>query len=269
MEKWKQILTESEIPCFGVCSYAAIPKLIPCRAQNRLPAGSQSVIMCGFPYYTGEYPGRNVSRYAISDDYHNIAGQILKEICSQLKDCYPQHVFVYFTDASPIPEVQAARLAGLGIVGINGQLITKEFGSYLFLGEIVTTMALPVTKAESGGCLGCMQCVNSCPGNALSREGFIKEQCFSYITQKKGKLTVGEELGIKKGGLVWGCDICTDCCPMNRNIANTPIQRFYQNLVPTVKKEQLEQLVQQKAYGYKGPAILLRNINLLEDEEKQ
>ena len=264
----KEIVTQKGIHQFGVASFAQCLPLLPCRAASRIPAGAQSVIVCLLPYYIGEYPDRNVSRYALADDYHTIGRQILEEIAAQLQEAYPQGNFACFVDSSPIREVHAGYLAGLGVIGWNGQLINSQYGSYAFIGEIVTDVYFPPSQPQKGSCLECGACIRACPGQALGRDGQLDlSRCRSQITQKKGELAPWEEEAIRQGGMVWGCDRCTDVCPMNRGAKPSDIPAFYENVTAVVDRENLSMLLKTKAFGYRGRKVLERNLNILEGKE--
>lgn len=261
--KIKDIMERHGISCFGIASYLDMPPLLECRAKLRIPQKAKSVIVCLFPYNVGEFEGRNISRYAMLMDYHLIAGGILEKIKQDLILDFPNEQFEWFTDNSPIREVNAAWLAGLGVIGKNGLLINERFGSYVFIGEIVTTMELTPSQPNQKECLGCMACLQACPNGALSSHGVNLEVCRSHITQKKGELTPFEIEEIKKGGLVWGCDICNDVCPMNKGVERSNIKEFYSAVVPHVAESDVEKGIKTRAYGYRGKKTILRNINIL------
>lgn len=248
---------------WGVCAFSQVP-LLPVRSRGRLPEDAKSVIVLLFGYYTEEYPKRNLSRYAIADDYHTVLLPKLQALADGLAESFPER-FVPFVDASPIGEVEAARLAGLGDVGKNGQLLNERYGSYCFIGEIVTTMELDQRGPASGGlCTGCGACVAACPSGALTEDGFQKERCRSHITQKKGALSPWEQKEIAAGRMAWGCDCCVDACPVNRRAGKSLVPEFYQNRVPIVTPENAAALCLTKAYGWRGQSVLLRNLSFLE-----
>lgn len=249
----------------GVCPLDRLSRLLPGRRQGLLPARG-SVITLLLPYYTGDWPGRNVALYAIPDDYHSLAGGILNSVVAALSAEYPRASFTPFVDSSPIPEVEAAVRCGLGWRGKNGQLINKRYGSMTFIGEIVTDLETEQTEIPmvQDGCGNCRQCLDACPTGALGGGGMNSEHCRSAITQKKGELTIWEREQINKGGLAWGCDICTVACPHNSGLAHTDIAAMGENLTPTLTASRLEELVTSKSYGWRGRAVLLRNLAILE-----
>ena len=120
-------------------------RLIDCRAKARLPEGARTVISVLFPYYLGEefYKAANVSRYAVSEDYHIVTAELLNAAADRLRERFPDNVFEVFIDNSPLPEVRCAVNAGLGCLGKNSLFINETYGSWVFLGEIVTDRHFP------------------------------------------------------------------------------------------------------------------------------
>lgn len=251
------------VTALGACVLPEREKLIHCRALGRIPAGGSAVVML-LPYHTGEHPGRNVARYAVCDDYHTVAGEILEDVCAALREEFPGARFLPFADSSPVPEVEAACRAGLGRRGRNGQLIAPVWGSRVFVCEVVTDLELVPTGPLAGSvCGNCRRCLEACPTGALTAEGLDRSRCRSFITQKKGALEPWEEEQVAAGGMAWGCDICTDVCPWNREPPMTPILRLRENLTPVVTAEELEALMARKSYGWRGRQVLERNLKLV------
>lgn len=262
-----KILSGKEAFPFGICSFEQILPCLECRAKQRIPQDAASVLVCLFPYYTGEHKERNISRYAMVTDYHMIAGEYLKRFCKALQEVFPQNQFEPFTDNSPIREVSAAFHAGLGRRGKNGLILHPKYGSYVFIGEVVTDLVLqPDQPLNPGECIGCRKCQNVCPQGALQSDGSVcLERCRSHITQKKGELTDWEIGQIQDGGLIWGCDICNDVCPMNQEAkVLTPVPEFLESAVAVLDAQIAERLLKTRAYNYRGKKTILRNIQLLE-----
>ncbi len=262
-----KILSGKEAFPFGICSFEQILPCLECRAKQRIPQDAASVLVCLFPYYTGEHKERNISRYAMVTDYHMIAGEYLNRFCKALQEVFPQNQFEPFTDNSPIREVSAAFHAGLGRRGKNGLILHPKYGSYVFIGEVVTDLVLqPDQPLNPGECIGCRKCQNVCPQGALQSDGSVcLERCRSHITQKKGELTDWEIGQIQDGGLIWGCDICNDVCPMNQEAkVLTPVPEFLESTVAVLDAQIAERLLKTRAYNYRGKKTILRNIQLLE-----
>ena len=171
---------------------------------------------------------------------------------------FPHNTFSCFTDNSPIPEVYAAAAAGLGVIGKNGLLISKKYGSFVFIGEIVTDLKFDTDDINPQSCLNCGKCEATCP------VGLDKEKCLSKITQKRQELSASEANLIKLVGCVWGCDICANVCPKNADCALTQISEFiggYRH------RYILGEDMQSRAYAWRGEGVITRNAKLLESKK--
>lgn len=265
-QRLEQLLAAYGFSSWGVCRWEAVrDHLLPCRAACRLPPDARRVLMVVFPYRFPEQPGqrRNLSRYACVEDYHTVGGEVLEQAAGELTAAFSPYRFEPFVDNSPIPEVETAARCGLGVVGDHGLLIHPRFGSWIFLGSMVTNAPLPITEQEVGGCLHCGACVRACPGKCLPGRG--RDTCLSGVTQRKGVLRAEEEELVRQGGLAWGCDRCQEVCPLNRTAETAPHPCFtsYQ---PYMTEGDLEDLTG-KAYGWRGKAVPLRNLHILEETE--
>ena len=268
---------DSASPLWGVCRFDDIKdRIIDCRAKSRLPENTKSIFVACFPYLLEKenYKDSNVSKYAVVTDYHDVAINRLQKACDKLKQLYPQNTFAPFADNSPIPEVRAATLAGLGVRGKNSLLITKDYGSYVFLGEIVTDLEISAVDAQSATCIGCGKCITACPAKAIGQNGVDGAKCLSAITQKKGELTMQEKEKILAHGLAWGCDRCQTACPHTKKaIQNgtiySPVDFFREKCIPALTAEALEAMTDEKfntrAYSWRGRDTILRNLKLFKD----
>lgn len=254
-------------PSWGVCDFSLVQgRLIDCRARRRLPPDSKRIIVAVFPYLLDEknYTDSNISKYAVVSDYHAVITARLKKACAALSERFPQESFVTFADNSPIPEVSAALLCGEGVIGDNGLFIHKRYGTYAFLGEIVTTLELECTGSEVRGCLHCGKCRAACPTGAIGERGADPSKCLSAINQKKGELTSEEIKLIKESGCAWGCDICQNVCPLNAKAELSDIKEFTDSAVPNVKSG-CE--ISGRAYEWRGREVIERNISILNDND--
>ena len=267
-EELREILGKHGIHSFGVCDFGAITEFLPCRNRERIPEQAKSVIVCAFPYYTGEHPGANVCKYAMVPDYHVVVRGILNEAAAELEAHFGAS-FVGFTDVSALPEKECALAAGLGFPGLNGLVIHPEYGSYFVIGELVTDYLFPFDAPLGYTCLTCGACIRVCPAGAISREGIDYTRCLSEVTQKKGELTEEEEALVAKNGLMWGCDRCQDYCPHNKKVPLTYLGGFSGDVEPIVTRENLNPLCKTRAFGYKGKTLLKRNLTLIGVPEKE
>ncbi len=254
---------DSVSPLWGTCRFADIEdSLIDCRAKSRLPKNAKTVLVACFPYLLPEenYKNSNISKYAVVTDYHDVAINRLQAACAELSELFPENTFAAFADNSPIPEVRAALNAGLGIQGKNTLLITEKYGSYVFIGEIVTDLELETENRSVRSCIDCGRCFSACPSGALSSVGFDEKKCVSAITQKKGELSDKEKELMIKCGCVWGCDICQDVCPMNKNAATTVIEEFLLSPVSVLTAETNHN---GRAYAWRGKKVTDRNLSII------
>ena len=230
------------------------------------PAG---VFAAAFPYYAGDAPG-NLARYARGADYHDAVVRRLEWVCRGLEGRWPRHVFHPSADNSPVPERAAALAAGLGVLGDNGLVLLEGWGSYVFLGTILTDLAdYPwPDPAPLRRCLQCGACAAACPGKALGDGGVKVYRCLSHLTQKKGTLTGEETALLAAHPLVWGCDTCQQVCPYNRDLPLTPLPEFREDLICTLTpgdvagltRKQFQARYPGRAFTWRGPGVLERNL---------
>lgn len=255
----------------GIKEYAFYPfsevkdRFIACSGIRKIPKGAQTILMLLFPYRT-KTEEHNLSVYAISRDYHHIVGEILEKIKRGLQRDYPRHTFVSFCDHSPIREKETAARAGLGIIGDHDLLINRRYGSYCFIGEIITDLRWETQTSEIRGCLHCGACKRICPGGALDGEKIDCTRCVSAITQKKGELTVWEEDLIRKAGFVWGCDLCQEVCPLNMGTEETEIKAFLEDRTPIIRSGDYRRFTE-RAFHYRKEEVIERNIRIIEDRK--
>lgn len=250
----------------GLLPYLSSEVEIRIRSICPKPGG---VWVAAFSYYAGRAPG-NLSLYCRGGDYHQILQRRLSCVCAELRAKHPDHRFFPGVDNSPIPEQTVAVLAGLGERGRHNLLIVPPYGSYLFLGTILTDLPLETTSRETPKvCLGCGRCQNACPAGALD-SGFEVARCLSHITQKKGQLSREEAELVGKSSTIWGCDICQNVCPLNREATLSPLPEFREDLITGLSDEDLSALTNRqfaerygdRAFAWRGPAPLRRNLQL-------
>ena len=261
-ETLREILARHQIRSYGVCDYNGISEFLPCRNREWIPEDAKSVIVCAFPYYTGEYPQANVCKYAMVPDYHFVVRQLLNQAAEELSQ-YFNASFVGFTDVSAIPERECALAAGLGFPGLNGLVIHPRYGTFFVIGELVTDHLFSFDRPLQQTCLQCGKCIKACPAGAISQDGINYTRCLSEVTQRKGELTEEEQKLIQGNGLMWGCDGCQNCCPYNRDLPKTYLDGFSSDVQPVVTRENLNALCKTRAFGYKGKALLKRNLELI------
>ncbi len=264
MEKIKKILDEF-CDVYGFCSFEEVENyLIDCRAKSRIPQNAKTIITLLFPYYLGEeaYENSNVSRYATVRDYHEVLKLYLSEITEKFKENYPENQFVFFADNSPIPEVYAASKSGVGMKGRNGLLINEKYGSWVFVGEIVTDLSVDYEKVETRYCENCGLCLEACPTGVLREEKFDIEKCLSHISQKKGEIPAEYAEMMKKLNCAWGCDECQKVCPYNQNAEKTTLQEFIDSQKAYVTEDSP---IEGRAFAWRGEKVIKRNLRMMEE----
>lgn len=185
--------------------------------------GARSMILVAFPYRTeGELP-LPIALYARGRDYHEVVREQLRALAAQI----PGETRVC-VDTAPLRERYWAVRAGLGRIGRNNQLFVPGYGSYCFIGTILTTAELPEHRPFDFGpndlCGDCERCVRACPGGCIlpSGEGIDARKCISYLTiEHRGEFEAGTRLPA-----LYGCDVCQRVCPLNRDVAVSPIEAF-------------------------------------------
>jgi epoxyqueuosine reductase len=202
------------------------------RPSELLP-GAKTVIVIALNYYREQPPlppghGR-IARYAYGRDYHKVVKNKLKALDKYILELAPEATNYLAVDANPILEKSYAVRAGLGFTGKNTTLITPEYGSFVVLGELLTTLELPPTGALGGTCGTCTRCLDSCPTQALIAPGKMDaRRCISYLTIEK-RDAIDPSLSSKIGTRIFGCDICQEVCPYNKANAKPNTQPDFQN----------------------------------------
>ncbi len=196
--------------------------------------GCQSLIVVGMNYFTdhiadeSQHAGR-IARYAWGKDYHDLMKTRLNQLEDFLHEQIPEIQTKNYVDTGPIMEKAWAQEAGIGWIGKHTNLVSTEYGSWLLLGEILTTCELEADEPAIDLCESCSLCIQACPTNAIVEPYQLDaERCISYITiEHRGSLTdIEPELRKKIGNRIFGCDDCLDICPFNVNAQPTHEHHF-------------------------------------------
>lgn len=251
--------------------YYAVLAYNDCREINAGIIGREdfvprSVIIYLLPYYGGETV--NISRYAASLDYHLALREVADGLINALYKEHPEISAKGYGDHSPIDEVGAALIGGLGSIGDNGLIINDKYGSYVFIGDVITDIephllgaALP---CEVKHCHHCGACKRACPTGILKGEG---GDCLSAITQRKGELTDDEIALMREYNTAWGCDLCQSVCPYNREPKLTPVEFFHRERIAELTREVLDSMdkatFSRRAFAWRGRRTVERNLDIL------
>jgi epoxyqueuosine reductase len=160
-----------------------------------------------------------IARYARGEDYHVVMKKRLHTLCDELRGQFPDHQFRACVDTAPLMEREHAQRAGLGAVGKHTLLIDRDHGhgSWLLLGEIVTTLPLNGSASQTGEdpCGSCTRCIDACPTGAITPWSVNATKCISYLTIEH-RSAIDEQFHEAMGDWVFGCDICQEVCPHNQ-----------------------------------------------------
>ncbi len=190
--------------------------------QQVLP-GCRSMVSVGMNYYTDnradEQPGMGrIARYAWGKDYHTVMSRRLSQLEAKIAALAPGVTTRGYVDTGPIMEKAWAQQAGLGWIGKHSNLVSVECGSWLLLGEILTTLDLVPDEPGTDLCGSCTLCIQACPTGAIVEPYLVDARlCISYLTieLRGGREAIPDELAAQLGNRIFGCDDCLDVCPFN------------------------------------------------------
>ncbi|MGI8883929.1 MAG: tRNA epoxyqueuosine(34) reductase QueG [Pyrinomonadaceae bacterium] len=190
---------------------------------NLLFPEAKSIVVVALNYYTPHEHEENaekgkISRYAWGDDYHDVLKNKLRELLEWIKSEIPEADGKICVDTAPIMDKAWAARAGLGWIGKHSNLITKDYGSWVFLGEILLNLELEYeTEIVADYCGTCTMCLDACPTSAIVAPRVVdSNKCLSYATIELRAPEMPEEIAENLNGWLYGCDICQDVCPWNR-----------------------------------------------------
>lgn len=194
---------------------------------------AQSVIVVGLNYYTpheheNDPDKGKISRYAWGDDYHDVLKDKLRELLDWIRTQDETAEGKICVDTAPIMDKAWAVRAGLGWIGKHSNVITQDYGSWIFIGEILLNLPLDYdTDTVADHCGSCTMCIDACPTSAIVEPYVVDSQkCLSYATIELRSETLPNEIEDHLNGWLYGCDICQDVCPWNRFEKPTDEERF-------------------------------------------
>ena len=242
---------------------------------SKLVDDAKSVISLSYNYYPKDLQNKEapkVSKYAYGIDYHYVIKEKLIFFLSFIKDKIGDVNGRAFVDSAPILEKAWASKSGIGWVGKNSNLITKQVGSFYFLAELIIDLELDYDGIESDHCGECTACIDSCPTQAIVEPYVVDgSKCISYFTIEL-KENIPNEFKEKFEDWVFGCDICQDVCPWNK-FSKPHKEPLFQSTPELMKmsREEWNEITEEtfnkifknsavKRTGYKG---LTRNLNFI------
>lgn len=233
----------------------------------------KTIISIAFPYlHEVKYIDNGFSLYTRGGDYHIVLQSYLKKICDYIESLGGKAISL--VDSNSLPERYIAYLADVGFIGKNNMLINKKYGSFVFLGEIITNLDIISeekrnlqTLREFKECGDCEICYGECPTKVINRSGIKNTNaCMSYITQKK---EIEEKFLKLMNGRVFGCDSCQKKCPYNDLISYTNIEAFKpfefmqdekMEGLDEMSKKEFNETFKKTSCGWRGKNIILRNL---------
>jgi epoxyqueuosine reductase len=190
-----------------------------------------------------------ISRYGWGRDYHKVLSKKLKALANWLQSqgdpvgtLQGEAIQTrYYADTGPIQDKVWAERAGLGWIAKNGNLITREYGSWVFLGEIITNLSLTPDRPHTAHCGTCTRCLEACPTQAITQPYVVDaNRCIAYHTIENRVEELPEAIAPRLNNWVAGCDICQDVCPWNQRFAQptdvADFQPYPQNITPTLSE---------------------------------
>lgn len=188
---------------------------------TRLVPGARSVITLLLNYFPAEQQNGNapkIAKYAYGNDYHEVIRAKLNQFLFIVREKIGDIQGRGFVDSAPVLERSWAKRSGIGWVGKNGNLITKQNGSFFFIATLITDLELnyddPFAKDFCGSCT---RCIDACPTNAILPDKVVDgSRCISYFTIELKEMLLPQEMSDKFDNWMFGCDTCQDVCPWNR-----------------------------------------------------
>ena len=233
-----------------------------------------SVLLNYYPQYSQPDGFPRISKYAYGKDYHVVLKKKLDILLQFIQNNIAKAEGRVFVDSAPVFEKAWAQRAGLGWQGKNTCLITKEFGSWVFIGEILLDMDLAYDEPMKNYCGSCAACIDSCPTNAIVSEKTIdSNKCISYQTIEN-KTEIPEHLKGKMNNYIFGCDICQNVCPWNQKpvitgeddfLSINPILKMTVDEIKQTEEVQLKKLLKGTAMERTKTKGLRRNIKFISE----
>jgi epoxyqueuosine reductase len=225
---------------------------------------ARSIVVVALNYYTPEQHEENsntgkVSRYAWGDDYHDVLKTKLQSLLAWIRERVPEAAGKVCVDIQPVMDKAWAVRAGIGWLGKHTNVITQEFGSWVFIGELLLNLDLEAdAEFAEDHCGTCTLCIDACPTQAITEPYVVdSNRCISYATIELRTPELPASIQEELSGWLYGCDICQDVCPWNRFQAPTEEARFAprEGNVNTDLSQVLELTPENYATRFRGSAM--------------
>jgi epoxyqueuosine reductase len=195
---------------------------------------AKTVISLLFNYYTDQKQkdpeAPKISQYAYGEDYHHVIKDKLKELIAFIQEEIGEVNGRGFVDSAPVMDKAWAKKAGLGWIGKNANLITREQGSFFFIADLIIDVEIEADGPITDFCGTCTRCIDACPTDAIVQPYLVDgSKCISYLTIELKDELLPREFAGKMDNWMFGCDICQDVCPWNRFSVLHNEERFQLN----------------------------------------
>ena len=242
---------------------------------TKLVDDAKSIISLTYNYYPEDLQNKEapkVSKYAYGMDYHYVIKEKLNFFLTFIKDKIGDVHGRAFVDSAPILEKAWAAKSGIGWVGKNSNLITKQVGSFYFLAELIIDLDLDYDTIESDHCGQCTACIDSCPTEAITEPYVVDgSKCISYFTIEL-KENIPQEFKGKFDDWVFGCDVCQDVCPWNKFSkphkeplfqSSSELMKMSRDEWNEITEETFNKIFKNSAVKRTGYKRLTRNLNFI------
>ena len=259
----KELLNKNKIYEYGIIDFEKLTVI----NERLLPKEQiKSVLFILMPYKTGNIlptDGYNMGLFARITDYHLYFKRLSERLLPRFEEISGGKVFP-FADHSPIFEKEGAAKCGLGFIGKNSLLINPTYGSFVFIGCFLFTQKLQEeTRSCDLSCNDCISCIKACPNNAIDGGKVDTKLCLSAISQKKSK-SVEDKIALARTKTVWGCDICQNACPFNKQAVGSPLVDFDDDAIENISAEMINEMddneYKKRAFSYREKNVISENL---------
>lgn len=248
---------------------------------RKLVEGAKSVISLAYNYFTSQHQqdiyAPKISKYAFGVDYHYVIKDKLNELYQYINDKIKPINGRVFVDSAPVLEKAWAEKSGIGWIGKNSNLLTKE-GSFFFLGELIIDLELEADGPIKDYCGTCTKCIDACPTDAIVGDKIVDgSKCISYFTIEL-RDEIPNQMKGKFESWMFGCDICQDVCPWNRFSnehkeslfnPNDALLKMNRQEWNSLSKETFNEVFKKSPVKRTRYSGLIRNIKFLEENIKK
>ncbi|MEG2311180.1 MAG: tRNA epoxyqueuosine(34) reductase QueG [Bacilli bacterium] len=247
---------------------------------KKLLSSINTIITIALPYYKTCEQLENIKKNTVyfsssswGRDYHAVLNEKLDKLVEFIKqsNCGFEFEYVKCVDTKAVDDRYFAYKGGIGFFGKNGLIINKKYGSYIFIGSILTNLDIESDNPIINECGLCERCVNNCPTKAIQKNGVDSTKCLSYLTQKKGELTAREIESFSN--CIYGCDMCLHSCPFNIKIKKgyhefkpSGIEFIDINKFGKMSNRQFKEKYGQLSGSWRGKKIVERNIKIYHEK---